>query len=76
MKENQKMIKWMGKVHNKLIKIEEQSIIFLLACDTFKGKIFYKNGDKYEGEFKNDLKNGIGKKSQKLINYYDLFYVK
>ena len=30
MKENQKMIKWMGKVHNKLNEIEEQFIYDIL----------------------------------------------
>ena len=30
--------------------------------ELFKGRLFYKSGDKYDGEFKNNLRNGFGKK--------------
>ena len=46
----------------------------ILTLFNSKGKFFWKNGDRYEGEFKNGKKHGQGKKEVIYFMIYVFYY--
>jgi len=60
MKESGKMTRSMGKVRNKWFI--ELFLLILTLFNAFIGKMFFNAESRYEGEWKDDKRNGYGKK--------------
>jgi len=68
MKASGKITKCMAKVRNKWLLYD---LLILTMIDDLIGKLFGNNGDRYEGEFKDDKMHGQGKKQ--VINLWLIY---
>jgi len=68
MKASLKMAKSMAKVRNKWLLYD---LLILTLFDDSIGKLFWNNGDKYEGKFKDGKEHGQGKKQVITLWFID-----
>jgi len=68
MKASGKMTKCMAKVRNKWLLYD---LLIQTLFDDSIGKWFWNNGNRYEGEWKDDKKHGQGKKQVITLWFID-----
>jgi len=66
MKESLNLTICMAKVRNFLIYV----LLIFTLFDNFLGELFWNNGDRYEGEFKDGKYHGQGKKEVIYLKMY------